>query len=124
LKQTPLDAIANYNLGAAEGKAGDVSSALEHLSKAVELDATLWQAWLNLGNAHFFLNRPDSAQYCYHKALSLAPDSPDILYNLGNFYLTQKDKVQAVEYLQKAYDLAPEYPNLKELLENLRQNQK
>ena len=116
---TPDDAVALYNLGAAEGKGGAIDSAAVHLQRAVEIDPGFWQAWLNLGNTMLYKNDFDAAEDCYLTTAQLTPDNPDVMFNLGNFYIMSDKKDEARQYLEKVQALNPEYPSLEKILERL-----
>jgi len=116
MELSPGDAVALYNLSAAEGKGGLLDSAVVHLQHALSIDSLFWQAWLNLGNCNFRLKDFTAAESCYLKADELNPNSPDILYNLGGFYLLQNQKTLAKEYFLRVQSLEPDYPALDTLI--------
>jgi|GEM_PF-461960 len=116
MKLSPGDAVAVYNLGAAEGKGGALDSAIVHLEQALELDSLFWQAWLNLGNCNFQLQDFPAAESCYRQAEELNPENPDILYNLGGYYLLQNQKARAKDYFLRVQLIDPEYPTIDTVL--------
>jgi tetratricopeptide (TPR) repeat protein len=120
LSQIPNDPVAHYNLGAVEGKAGNLETALTELAKAVELDSNFWQAWINLGNVFFHRKDYKNAEASYLRALDIIPDSPDVFYNLANYYMVTGDTTKAVIYYQRVEELAPEYPSVAEILSRLK----
>ena len=119
LSQSPYNAVALYNLGAAEGKAGALDSAAVHLQQAVDIEPEFWQAWLNLGNAVLYSGDSDSAEACYFRASEIQPENPDVLFNLGNYYMIQKDHSKALDYFVAVKQLAPDYPTLDEIIHRL-----
>ena len=49
----------------------------------------------------------EDAMSCYRQALRLAPNSAKINRQIGYYYLTRGDKVQAQEYLTRSFQLNP-----------------
>lgn len=119
LAQKPYDPVALYNLGAAEGKAGFIDSSIVHLKSAVAFDPDFWQAWLNLGNCYLYQMDEDSAGICYIKTLELQPGNPDVLFNMGSYYMIKAENRKALEYFNKVKEIDPNYPTLDKLIEKL-----
>ena len=113
------NAVSLYNLGAAEGKGGALDSAAVHLRQAVDIDPDFWQAWLNLGNVRLYAGDPDSAEACYLTASEILPENPDVLFNLGNFYMMQKKNREARQYFDMVKVLAPDYPALDDIIQRM-----
>ncbi|MCX5896796.1 MAG: M48 family metalloprotease, partial [Proteobacteria bacterium] len=66
----------------------------------------------SLGNVYYEQGNLKKAEACFHKALALNPDDPEILNNLAWLYATAQDKElyqpnKALELSQRAADLAP-----------------
>ena len=72
---TPDNAQLEYALGWLCMALDDPKPALEHISRATELDPTDGQAWLRLGQLHEFSNKRRQAVQAYEKAASLIPNS-------------------------------------------------
>ncbi|HPZ08690.1 MAG TPA: protein kinase [Candidatus Eremiobacteraeota bacterium] len=51
----------------------------------------------------------ENALVCFNRAMEIEPDSPEIIYCVGNTYICV-DKVKARLYLKKAIDLKKDYP--------------
>ncbi|GAG09516.1 unnamed protein product, partial [marine sediment metagenome] len=49
---------------------------------------------------------------CYRQALHLAPNSAKIHRQIGYYYLSKGDKVQAQEYLTRSFQLNPNQPEV------------
>jgi len=49
---------------------------------------------------------------CYQQALRLGPNSAEIHKQLGYYYLSKNDKVQAREYLSRSFELNPNQPEV------------
>ncbi len=52
------------------------------------------------------------AMPCYRRAMSLAPNSSRILRQIGFYYLSKGDKLQAKEYLSRSFQLNPDQPDV------------
>jgi Tfp pilus assembly protein PilF len=61
-----------------------------------------------LGNVHGKLQRLDSAEFYYHRALSLKPYHTGMLNELGQLYMRQQKHDQAIAILSRAHRMAPE----------------
>lgn len=93
-----------------------LAEAKEHLKKAIGIHPTYKNAFLLLGNAHFYSNEFPEAITAYTQALSLDPDYADAQKNLGVAYrdggrfLGEKlgDLNAALQYLTQAYRYLPE----------------
>ena len=95
-----------------------VAQELESLLKtAVELDPQFAAAWGELAaiEARFYFVGLDKtparlavAQAAVDRAVSLAPDTPEVIGSVGRFYyLTQRDYSRAVEQLEKLVRMQP-----------------
>ena len=49
---------------------------------------------------------------CYRQALRLAPNSAKVNRQIGYYYLSKQDKVQAQEYLTRSFQLNPNQPEV------------
>lgn len=89
--------------------------ALPFSKKAIELHPTYKNAYLQKGNAHFYLKNYEKAITAYEKCLSLDPNYEDAKSNLllayrsaGQYYGEEKQDMQnALRYLTKAYNMKP-----------------
>src|SRR6056297_3368238 len=83
--------------------------------KAIDLHPTYKNAFLQQGNAHFYLKDFEKAISSYEACLQLDPNYADALNNLalayraaGQYYGEEKqDLTTALRYLRKAYELQP-----------------
>jgi tetratricopeptide (TPR) repeat protein len=104
---TDHEASAETNLAYALWESGDVSQALEHAERAVELDERFAQGWYNRG--FFLLERglAEDALNCFDNATRLGMRSPEVL----------EEKARALEELEKherAEEVAAEAEELRE----------
>lgn len=67
------------------------------------------QAWIELGNAFFDLDRFGDAISAYEKSLSMQPDNPHVLTDLGVMYRRNKEPEKALEAFNKAIAVQPDF---------------
>ena len=65
------------------------------------------QAWIELGNAFFDLDRFGDAINAYEKSLSIQPDNPHVLTDLGVMYRRNKESEKALEAFSRAVAVQP-----------------
>ena len=80
----PGHAPTLHLLGLVEHQQGRSDDAIEHIREAIARDGRDAAFHHNLGNILLARDRAAEAVKCYERALALAPDSVDTLYNLGN----------------------------------------
>lgn len=78
------------------------------LRQIVEADPRDFQAWTELGTAHFVRNNTAEAEKSYARALEARPTFVLALVNLGRLRLAQKNYDAAVELLTKAVKTRPQ----------------
>lgn len=88
--------LATYML-----EAGNAAGAVPHLEAAVRFDNENVQARLNLGDAYRLLDRTTDARRELEWVAKVAPNRPEVHYNLGLLYLLSKD-VPGLDALQAA----------------------
>jgi hypothetical protein len=99
-----------------------LDSALVHFEKAVELDTSFVEAFVNLGSVWDDLAeqvgtspgerqeremRMANAQRMYEKALRIRPDDEKAICNLGSLYLKRRMTAEAVAQFQRAMEVNP-----------------
>lgn len=67
---------------------------------------------LRLGMAFQKEQLDDYALACYQQALNLAPNSARVNKQIGYYYLSKGDKVQAKEFLVRSFQLDPNQPEV------------
>jgi tetratricopeptide (TPR) repeat protein len=90
--------------------------AIGHLQKAVTIHPTYKNAWLLLGNAHYYLSNYDQAIQAFKQALLIDPEYGDASKNMGLAYRDggrkagemDNDIKKATVYLKEAASLLPE----------------
>ena len=98
-----------FELGEAYFLAGEWQQGLDWFLKLVVVDAANVHAWTDIGTAHYNLGRPEEAKAAWQKALELAPQDPQIHYNMGFLYANSEtpDFEAAKREWQTVLDLAP-----------------
>jgi Flp pilus assembly protein TadD len=71
------------NLGISRVKTGDLDTAETALRKAIEVNTHNIDAYNQLGILYRYQARHEEARVAYETALGIAPDTPDIHWNLG-----------------------------------------
>jgi len=97
-------------------KENKLRESIGHLEEAIRIHPTYKNAYLLLGNAHFYLNEFDAAIRSYQQALQLDPGYEEARRNLGvtyrdggKFYGEQQgDLAKATQYLNQALNYLPE----------------
>ncbi|WP_462268804.1 tetratricopeptide repeat protein [Desulfobacter sp.] len=65
------------------------------------------QAWIELGNVFFDLDRFGAAIKAYEKSLSIQPDNPHVLTDLGVMYRRNNEFEKALEAFSRAVAVQP-----------------
>ena len=81
---------------------GHLKEAKLCITKAISFKPNLAQAYNNLGNILFELEKVDQAIINYSKALEINPNNSDLLNNLGNLYLGSGENQKAKRFFIKA----------------------
>jgi tetratricopeptide (TPR) repeat protein len=79
---TPDDPTLHFLLADTYRSGRYLEQAFDAYQQVLELDASLWQARMNLGNIYFHLGQYDGAIGEYQKTLELNPVSAAVLYNM------------------------------------------
>lgn len=90
--------------------------AVGHLQEAIRIHPTYKNAYLLLGNAHYYQNEFDAAISSYQKAIDLDPGYEEAIRNLGVAYRDggkyfgeqQGDLNKAIQYLTQAEQYLPD----------------
>ena len=98
----------NYNhLATAEAAAGQVSLAIAHLRKSIQLGNRSASAYYNLGVMETQANRLDAAQVAFQHAVDLDPKYSPACFGLGTALLSSGHPQEAAEVMQKTLEQAP-----------------
>jgi uncharacterized protein YjbI with pentapeptide repeats/tetratricopeptide (TPR) repeat protein len=96
----------------ADNYVNNLKLAINYYQKALKLDSTKTNIFINLAETHLRLQEQDIATRNYEKAILKGIDNADIYFRLGNLY-AQRDSnlyVRAIELMQQAIDLKPYNP--------------
>jgi tetratricopeptide (TPR) repeat protein len=85
----------------------DSASAEASYKRAIALNPSYTDAWLDLGTAYELDGNLDQARAAYLHAKSSYPSSADVSWRYGNFLLRQGDQVQAYTELRRAIEADP-----------------
>ncbi|MDP6933987.1 MAG: tetratricopeptide repeat protein, partial [Myxococcota bacterium] len=105
------DAMLHGNLGRVYLAMGKSPQAQAELEKALELDASLVLALMQLSQAHMDDRNWESTVEFLERARDIEPDNPAIHQNLGIAYRGVKRYDEAKASYQKALDLDPSNPD-------------
>lgn len=89
-------------LGAAYYERGNMAVALEHLRTATSSDPTYAVAYSMLGLVYADLKENKLAQANFERAISLAPNDPDINHNFGGFLCRTGREDESIKYFMQA----------------------
>ncbi|WP_320040067.1 tetratricopeptide repeat protein [uncultured Desulfobacter sp.] len=67
------------------------------------------QAWIELGNAFFDIDRFKDAINAYEKSLSIQPDHPHVLTDLGVMYRRNNEPEKALDAFSRAVAVQPDF---------------
>lgn len=82
--------------------AGSFLEASDFYSRAVRLDPTLTQAWLNMGNSLYFLGKYQDSLAAYEAAISLDPNNASAWRGRGQALQAQNRTDEAQDSLRRA----------------------
>jgi len=104
----PHSALLHAGLGETYLQLGNFSAAEASLKRALELDARICGAWVNLGMVLDAQQRFETSRLAFDHALRLQPDNPDAHYNLGAT-LSHNDLLDsALPHARRAVALQPQ----------------
>ncbi|MEK6644488.1 MAG: tetratricopeptide repeat protein [Planctomycetota bacterium] len=109
IAKRPDNARAHNNLGAALEVVGDLSGALPHVEKAVQLNPTFSDARYNLGSVLGKLGRVDEAMDQLRECLRFRPQEVRAEYNLGYAYQVKGRLEDAIVHYRRAVTIKPSY---------------
>jgi len=105
VEEHPGKASAHYNLGLAYTVSGRVKQAEETYLKALEIDPTMVQAWVNLGGVRLMRWEFQGCLEANREAAKLRDDLPIVHYNMGQAYLYLNDPKNLVQCNEKVIEL-------------------
>lgn len=102
LGQYPESARACHGYGVVLYRLGKFSEAVAQLRKALVIDPSYCDAYLNLGNMYREAEQYDEARACYRQVIRMKPDSVLAKANLADLYIKQDRFEDALQYAQQA----------------------
>jgi tetratricopeptide (TPR) repeat protein len=103
----PLSARAHALLGAAILAGGDFRNSVEEFRTAISIDENDAPAIAGLAMIDFYENRLDSALKGLRRAVSLEPDEPDYIFNLGQTAARNERYKEAADAYERFLMIAP-----------------
>ncbi|HEV8015278.1 MAG TPA: tetratricopeptide repeat protein [Stellaceae bacterium] len=109
LASRPKEPTAIHLLGIVAHQRGQLTQAIEHVKRAIELapNVALFQA--NLGEMYRLAGRADLAIEHGRRAVALNPDYPEALSNIGVAQYERKEYEEAVASHRRAIELRPAF---------------
>jgi tetratricopeptide (TPR) repeat protein len=77
--------------------------------RAIEIDPSFTNAFINLGNLLYRQSKADMAELMYTRALQIDPDQPEACYNMGFLLYDRGDIHGALDYFQRCIRTAPSF---------------
>jgi len=98
----PKEAKAQLSRGLEQFTKGDYAGAEKYFNESIRLDSSQVEVRLLLAEIRLRQGRLDDAEALVRKAMSIKPNSPNMLVALGNVLLLKKDSARAEEMYRKA----------------------
>ena len=111
LEIEPSYAEALNNLGAYYLRTGNEKLALQFLTKAMQVNPSLYSGWVNLAGALLVANRWEEALKAALNGLALRPEDPLSNSLVARCYYYMDRLPQAEQYFKKVLALDPLYPD-------------
>ncbi|XP_050434786.1 UDP-N-acetylglucosamine--peptide N-acetylglucosaminyltransferase 110 kDa subunit-like [Adelges cooleyi] len=89
----------------------NLHQALYHYEKAVEIDNTLLEAYLNMGSILIELKESAKALECFNKAIQLDSQCVVAYTNIGSIYKDNEHFPEAIKSYEKALSIKPDFPD-------------
>jgi tetratricopeptide (TPR) repeat protein len=105
----PDRASAHYNLALAYTVSGRVKQAEESYMKALEIDPTMVEAWVNLGGVRLMRWEFQGCLEANQNAAKIRDDLPIVHYNMGQAYLYLNDPENLVRCNERVLELDREH---------------
>lgn len=103
-------AYIHFYKGLLETKLKDYDAGKESFHKAISLDTTNAESYVNLATLHYFQNNLDSAQYWLKYVLKRDPNEANAYNTLSQVFLAQGEYTLALGALNQALKIVPREP--------------
>lgn len=107
LDKNPDSALAHHNQGLLLAEEGDISAAVQHFRKALELEPRAAEIHDILGVALVKQGNIEEAERHFTEAVNLRPDYAKAHYHLALVLAMQQRPATAIDHLKKALQLRP-----------------
>ncbi len=111
LKERPDSSVAHFNVGVLYAKSRDWDSAVEHLSKAVELDSNFLEARLGLAVALELGGRLEEAKEQFLTAVNQEPVNTQLIHYLAQISYRLGDLEESARWLTRYLSFKPFEPS-------------
>jgi tetratricopeptide (TPR) repeat protein len=101
LKRSPREANALNLLGVVRAQQSRADEAEQLFLRAIEANQKLLGAYVNVGQLYQEQRKPERALWAFTQASRLAPDNPNINFNLASLYVDKQEHARALDYLSK-----------------------
>jgi diguanylate cyclase (GGDEF)-like protein len=88
---------------------GRLADAVSKMERVVQQDPSFLPGWNDLGCCFLAQRNYEKANVCFKQAQTLAPNDPQVLFNLGNSYLFLNNMQDAKSIFQKILDQNPSF---------------
>jgi len=109
IDKRPRAAIAYHNLAFHYQKTGDLYKAIDLINKAIQLDSSVAESFVDRGNFKSDLNDHNEAISDYSKAIKIKPNYADAFNNRGVAKSYTKDFKGAISDYTKAIEIKSDY---------------
>jgi len=118
-KESHEDALCN--LGILKSSQGDLTKAIDYLTRCLKVNPRHFEAHYNLGNVYSDLGNLELAKVHYELSTEIEPEYPNSFYNLGLVLISLKRYEEAILSINKYVELAPssEHQIANELIKTL-----
>ena len=110
LRERPDSSVAHFNIGVLYAKGRDWNSSVEHLAKAVELDANFLEARLGLAVALELAGRLEEAKQQFLTAVSQEPVNTQLIHYLAQISYRLGDLEESARWLTRYLSFKPFEP--------------
>ena len=98
---------AYCNLGVLKSAQKDSTTAIDFLTRCLQLNPRHFEAHYNLGNVYSDIGNLPLAKVHYELATQILPEAPNAYYNLGLVLISLKAYAEAIDCLDKYINLNP-----------------
>lgn len=85
----------------------DLPKARRQLTSAVDVDPSLWRAWVGLGRIHARAKEFNSARIAFARAEANATDLATVMNDIGMSYLMEREPRDAIGFFERALVVNP-----------------